>query len=104
MSAIPPTSSLDSFLSSVSANRTIPAAPVFLFRYHPDGYILPPPGVAARLAYRNSLDEESCMSFSEWKSAGYFVKKGSKSFFQDALGIPQFTKEQVEKSQWQRRY
>lgn len=66
----------------------------------PDGLVACPPHALARLRAIRSLDEDSCCSFSEWKSAGYWVKKGSKSYFTDALGISQFTKEQVTKSRW----
>lgn len=41
--------------------------------------------------------EDTAMSFGEWKSAGYFVKKGSKSKSRDPLGVPQFTADQVMK-------
>lgn len=71
-------------------------------RYTPEGLVAPTPAGRARIAYRNSLDEDSCLSFDEWKACGYFIKKGAKSQFTDALGLPQFTKEQVEKSKWRR--
>lgn len=99
MSAIPPLDPLSSFITKVAEEQDLKPTP-FLFRYHADGYILPSPGAAARIAYRNSLSEDTCMSFEEWKQCKYFVKKGSKSHFQDCLGVPQFTKEQVEKSRW----
>ena len=69
--------------------------PGFIFRYHPDGYILPSPEALARLEAIKKLDEDSCCSFDEWKALGYWVKKGAKSYFKDCLGVPQFTKEQV---------
>ena len=104
MSASPPPDPLEAFLTKV-ASTTVDTSTGYVsrFRYHPDGWILPSPAAAARIAYRNSLDEDSCMSFDEWKACGFFVKKGSKSQFTDALGIPQFTKEQVEKSKWRPR-
>jgi hypothetical protein len=67
---------------------------------HPSGLVRASPTTLARQRILDSLDEDSCCSFTEWKSAGYWVKKGSKSYFTDALGIPQFTKEQVTKSRW----
>jgi hypothetical protein len=45
------------------------------------------------------LSEDTCCSYEEWKNAGYFVKSGAKSQYRDALGIPQFTIEQVARSQ-----
>jgi len=60
------------------------------------------PAAIARMKYIRSLDEDSCLSFDEWKACGYWIKKGAKSHFTDILGIPQFTKEQVEKSRWRR--
>jgi hypothetical protein len=69
-------------------------------RIGPDGCVLPSPAAAARLAKIKTLDEDSCMSFDEWKLARYWIKKGEKSYFTDALGVPQFTKEQVTKSRW----
>ena len=104
MSASPPPDPLDAFLTKVASADRLPAPESFSrLRYGPDGCVLCPPAARARLAYIASLDEDSCMSFDEWKSCGYFVKKGSKSQFTDVLGIPQFTKEQVEKSKWQPR-
>jgi hypothetical protein len=46
---------------------------------------------------RRHLSEETAMSFQEWSDCGYTVVKGEKSEIRDALGIPQFTKEQVTK-------
>jgi hypothetical protein len=66
----------------------------------PDGCVVAPPDMAAREKYRRSLTEETCCSFEEWKSCGYWINKGSKSVFTDPLGVPQFTKEQVTKSRW----
>ena len=43
------------------------------------------------------LSSDTCMSYDEWISCGYFIAKGEKSEFRDALGIPQFTIEQVKK-------
>ena len=68
--------------------------------YTPEGLVACPPHKLARLRAIRELDEDSCCSFQEWKNARYWVKKGSKSYFTDALGIPQFTKEQVTKSRW----
>jgi hypothetical protein len=90
---------LESFIAKAVEESTPKETP-FIFRYHPDGYILPSPGAQARLAFIRTLDEDSCMSFHEWKLCKHFVKKGAKSHFKDILGIPQFTKEQVEKSRW----
>lgn len=42
--------------------------------------------------------EDTAMSFQEWKDAGFWIKKGSKSTLTDALGEPQFTADQVRKS------
>lgn len=41
--------------------------------------------------------EDSAMSFQEWKDAGYVINKGAKSQIRDIDGIPQFTKNQVKK-------
>jgi hypothetical protein len=46
---------------------------------------------------KRKLSEETAMSFEEWNNCGYVVVKGEKSEIRDALGIPQFTKEQVVK-------
>jgi hypothetical protein len=46
---------------------------------------------------RRHLSEETAMSFQEWSDCGYTVIKGEKSEIRDALGVPQFTKEQVTK-------
>lgn len=35
------------------------------------------------------------MSFEEWSASGYKIKKGSKSRLRDAMGLPQFTSDQV---------
>lgn len=43
------------------------------------------------------LSPDTCLSYNEWKQCGYYVRKGSKSYFRDALGEPQFTIEQVAK-------
>lgn len=69
-------------------------------RLTPEGLVIAPPGLLAKQRLINSLDEDSCCSFDEWKGAGYWVLKGSKSYFTDILGTPQFTKEQVKKSRW----
>lgn len=39
------------------------------------------------------------MSYEEWVQCGYYVSKGEKSEIRDALGVPQFTIEQVKKKQ-----
>lgn len=41
--------------------------------------------------------DDSAMSFEEWSEFGYHVKKGEKSEISDALGVPQFTMNQVRK-------
>ena len=41
--------------------------------------------------------DDSAMSFDEWSNIGYHVKKGERSELSDALGIPQFTMNQVRK-------
>lgn len=46
-------------------------------------------------AYRKTLDDTTCMSFEEWRDAGFFVRRGMKSVFRDITNVPQFTKEQV---------
>ena len=95
---------LDAFLTKVASASTLPSnKPAFVFQYDRNGCILPTYAARQRLAYRASLSEDTCMSFDEWKSCGYWIKKGAKSQFQDCLGIPQFTIEQVEKSKWQSR-
>ncbi len=43
-------------------------------------------------------EDDTAMSYAEWNAAGYHVVKGSKSQMRDALGVPQFTKSQVEKN------
>lgn len=67
-------------------------------RLSPEGLVLPTPEGEARRQMIASLDEDSCCSFEEWSRSGYRIIKGSKSYFQDIDGVPQFTKEQVEKS------
>ena len=96
---------LESFLTSIAKQHTLPPENTHTFkhRYHPDGYILPSLAAELTQKIRATLSEDTCCSFDEWKAAGYWIKKGSKSMFQDALGVPQFTIEQVEKSKWQRR-
>lgn len=66
-------------------------------RLSPEGLVLPSPEGEARRRLLESLDEDSCCSFDEWRRAGFIVVKGSKSYFHDVLGVPQFTKEQVVK-------
>lgn len=66
-------------------------------RLSPDGLVLPSPEGEARRRLLESLDEDSCCSFDEWRQAGFVVVKGSKCHFYDVLGTPQFTKEQVVK-------
>lgn len=60
-------------------------------RLSPEGLVLPP----RHWTPPPKLTEETAMSFEEWKAWGAWVKKGSKAYIRDALGIPQFTKEQV---------
>lgn len=64
-------------------------------RLSPEGLVLPSPEGEARRRLLESLDEDSCCSFDEWRQAGFVVVKGSKCHFYDVLGVPQFTKEQV---------
>jgi hypothetical protein len=40
--------------------------------------------------------DDTAMSWDEWKEAGFHVIKGQKSHLRDALGVPQFTEQQVE--------
>ncbi len=55
-------------------------------------------GASAKLPLPESGDvEDSAMSFDEWKSCGYAVKKGEKFHCQDILGVPQFLLTQVRK-------
>ena len=68
---------------------------VSTLRLSPEGLVLPTPEGEARRKLIASLDEDSCCSFDEWRESGFMVVKGSKSYFNDALGVPQFTKEQV---------
>lgn len=71
-------------------------------RLSPEGLVLPSPEGEARRQMLASLDEDTCCSFHEWSQAGYTVRKGSKSYFKDILGVPQFTVEQVERRKWNR--
>ena len=48
-------------------------------------------------AAASDLNEDTCCSYDEWRQAGYFVVRGSKSHFKDVQGVPQFTQEQVRK-------
>ena len=43
----------------------------------------------------DDIDEDSAMSWDEWRDCDCFVKKGQKSRIRDILGKPQFTKDQV---------
>lgn len=43
-------------------------------------------------------EDDSALSFDEWKEAGYTIKKGEKSQISDIQGIPQFTRLQVRKT------
>lgn len=57
------------------------------------------PAARAGLPLPESGDiEDSAMSFDEWKSAGYTVKKGSKFHCTDILGVPQFILTQVQRT------
>lgn len=51
----------------------------------------------------NEYDEETLMSFQEWKDVGYFVLKGARMRCRDAMGVPQFSKDQTTlgKSEWE---
>jgi len=42
--------------------------------------------------------DDSAMSFDEWKEFGFTVRKGSKADIFDMLGKPQFTLNQVQKT------
>jgi hypothetical protein len=98
------TNELDSFLDGISTTKVVKTKPQVnaptRFKYHPDGWILPNPARQKELAYIATLSEDTCAGFNEWKECGYWILKGSKSYFQDALGTPQFTIEQVKKSNW----
>jgi hypothetical protein len=51
---------------------------------------------AGKLPAPESGDEEdTALSFDEWKACGWAVKKGEKSQLQDIHGMPQFTRSQV---------
>lgn len=39
--------------------------------------------------------EDTACSYNEWRKQGYYVRKGQKSRFRDALGVPQFCLDQV---------
>lgn len=104
MSASEPLDPLEAFLTKVASEDRLPApASTSRLRYTPEGLVMATPAALARLRAIAALSEDTCCSFNEWKAAGYWVKKGAKSHFTDALGIPQFTIEQVEKSKWQSR-
>lgn len=63
-------------------------------RYDSEGLVLPPdPPVHEPIP----LTYDTAMTFEEWKEAGYWVRKGSKSELRDINGVPQFCIEQVEK-------
>jgi hypothetical protein len=93
---------LDNFLDGIPKAKAKPKErepAKFIFQYDENGCIKLSPQRKAELlaqqaAYRN-LTEDTCMSFDEWKDMGYWVKRGAKSMFKDALGTPQFTIEQV---------
>jgi len=82
-------------------SRTIAACQAQLVKVgrqpNEDGWILPNPNgqEAKDQILRDTLTEDTCLSFDEWKDAGYWVRKGARSVFKDALGVPQFTIEQV---------
>lgn len=42
-------------------------------------------------------EEDSCLSFQEWKDCGWSVMKGQKANSFDLTGIAQFTRNQVTK-------
>lgn len=53
-------------------------------------------------------EDDTALSFEEWKACGWCVKKGERSEMTDILGVPQFTRSQVRKdnpawSQWRTR-
>ena len=53
-------------------------------------------GRAGKLPVPESGDEEdTALSFDEWKACGYTVKKGQKFHCTDISGIPQFLRSQV---------
>lgn len=93
------TTSLDSFLDSIPEPRAgkEPKQPKFIFQYDENGCIKLTPQRIAELRAIERLSEDTCASFDEWKSCGYWILKGSKSHFTDILGVPQFTIEQVRK-------
>ena len=43
-------------------------------------------------------EDDTALSFDEWKAAGWCVKKGERSECTDVLGVPQFTRLQVRKN------
>ena len=43
----------------------------------------------------DKYDQDTLMSFEEWKTCGRFVLKGSKMRCRDAVGVPQFSEDQV---------
>lgn len=66
----------------------------------PDGCVVASQQFLQLQAYRDSLSEDTCCSFKEWSEAGYHILPGAKSMFKDALGVPQFTLEQVAVRRW----
>ena len=54
------------------------------------------PVAAGKLPAPDSKNEEdTALSFDEWKEAGFGVKKGEKSGLTDINGVPQFLRAQV---------
>ena len=49
-------------------------------------------------------EDDTALSFDEWKDSGFSVRKGEKCQSFDVLGIPQFTRLQVQKTNpsWQK--
>ena len=43
----------------------------------------------------DKYDPDTLMSYQEWKDAGFFILKGSKSRCRDASGVCQFSKDQT---------
>lgn len=71
--------------------------PTNQLEHTPDGLVHVGEHALRRIERIASLDEDSCCSFDEWANAGYRVRRGERSMFRDITGIPQFTKEQVDK-------
>lgn len=53
------------------------------------------PKVKSKCLGADEYDEETLMSFQEWKDAGFWVLKGSRARCIDAVGVHQFSKDQT---------